>query len=86
MESGKLIHKPVRMCIVCRQKFFKEELYRMQCIKNKLVKWQGKGRSFYICPNCLDNKKFVQYVSKKCNLSKEEAKMQIFHFPFSIVN
>ncbi len=86
MENGKLIHKPIRMCVVCRQKFFKEELYRMQCRDNKLIKWQGIGRSFYICVNCIDNKRFVGYITKKCKLSKEEAKKQIFHFPFFTVN
>ena len=86
MENEKLIHKPVRMCIVCRQKFLQDKLIRIQCVEGKLVKWQGYGRSFYICPECKDNKKFVRYVSKLCNSSKEEAKKQIFHFPFFIVN
>ena len=86
MESGKSTHKPIRMCIVCKGRFFKEELYRMQCYENRLIKWRGVGRSFYVCKDCVNNKKFIKYISKKCNLSKERAKEEIFHFPFFIVN
>ena len=84
MESGK--HRPIRMCVVCRGRFFQDELNRLQCIDKKLVKWQGSGRSFYICGSCVNNKKFVKYISKLCKISKEEAKKQIFHFPFYIIN
>ena len=84
MESGK--HIPIRMCVVCRGRFFQQYLNRLQCVEKHIIKWQGKGRSFYVCANCIKNKKFVKYISKLCNISKEEAKEQIFHFPFYIVN
>ena len=79
-------HKPIRMCVVCRKKFLQTDLNRLQCIDKKIVKWRGVGRSFYVCPNCISDKKFVKYISKLCNISKELAKEQIFHFPFYIVN
>ena len=84
MESGKL--KPIRMCVSCRKRFFQDELNRLQCIDKKIVKWEGVGRSFYVCKDCINNKRLVKYISKLCKISKEDAKNQIFHFPFYIVN
>jgi predicted RNA-binding protein YlxR (DUF448 family) len=77
--------KPVRTCVVCREKFFQDSLNRLQCVDKKLVSFTGEGRSFYVCANCVKDKKFIRYVSKICNISKENAKEMIFHFPFSIV-
>ncbi len=85
MENGKL-KKPLRMCIVCKRRFFQNELNRLQCKNNKLTFFSGVGRSFYVCGSCINDKKLIKYISKLCNLSKEEAKNQIFHFPFYIVN
>jgi len=79
-------HQPIRMCVVCRKRFFQSELNRLQCENSKLIKFKGSGRSFYVCKNCVSHKKFIQYIAKKCNISKENAKEQIFHFPFSIIN
>jgi len=86
MENEKIKHKPIRMCIVCKKRFYQEELNRLQCIDKKLVSFQGKGRSFYICGNCINDKKLIKYILRLCKIPKEEAKNQIFHFPFYIVN
>ena len=83
MENRK---KPVRTCVVCRKKFLQKELNRLQCKDKKLILFSGSGRSFYVCPECINDKKFIKYISKICQIPKEEAKEQIFHFPFSIVN
>ena len=83
MENEK---KPIRSCVVCRKKFFQYELNRLQCKNKKLIKWKGVGRSFYVCKDCIDNKKLIRYIVNLCKISKEEAKEMIFHFPFSIVN
>ncbi len=80
MENGKLI----RMCIVCKKRDKQYSLNRLQCINNQLTKFTGKGRSFYVCNECINNKKFINLLSKKCNKSKEEIKKLIIHFPFSI--
>ncbi len=77
---------PIRMCVVCKKRFFQNELNRFQCINQRLVSFSGKGRSFYICNDCLKDKKFIKFISKKCNISKEKAREQIFHFTFSSVN
>jgi predicted RNA-binding protein YlxR (DUF448 family) len=84
MENGK--HKPLRMCVVCRKRFYQNELNRLQCKNAKLILFSGSGRSFYVCKDCVNNKKFVNYISKICKISKEKAKEEIFHFPFSILN
>ncbi len=84
MENGKYI--PLRMCVVCRKRFYQSELNRMQCKNGKLISFRGSGRSFYVCKECIDKKKFINYIAKICKISKEKAKEEIFHFPFSILN
>jgi len=84
MESGK--HIPLRMCVVCRKRLFQKNLNRLQCKNGALVSFSGSGRSFYVCPECVQQKKFFNYVAKICKISKEKAKEEIFHFPFSILN
>ncbi len=76
------IKKPIRMCVVCRKRFFQNELIRMQCINNELIPFTGSGRSFYVCKECVKSHKFIKYVSRICNIDKEKAKFSIFHFPF----
>jgi len=85
MENGKC-KKPVRMCVVCKKRFNQKKLNRLQCKDKKLIPFSGVGRSFYVCSSCVNNKKLIKYILKICNVSKEEAKNQILHFPFSIVN
>jgi len=87
MENGKCKkHKPIRMCVVCRNRFFQNELNRLQCKDNELIKFKGEGRSFYVCKNCINSKKLINFISKHCKISKQKAKEMILHFPFSIVN
>ncbi|WP_457561325.1 DUF448 domain-containing protein [Caminibacter sp.] len=78
--------KNLRTCVVCRKKFPQKELNRLQCKNKKITAFSGIGRSFYVCKDCVNDKKLIKYVSKICNISKEEAKREIFHFPFYIVN
>ncbi|GAB6074169.1 hypothetical protein JCM15786_08260 [Nautilia lithotrophica] len=80
----KSVKKPVRMCVVCRNRFLQSELFRLQCRDKMLVKFTGIGRSFYVCKDCINNKKFVNYLSKICKVDKEKAKSYILHFPFYI--
>jgi len=84
MENEK--YKPLRMCVVCRKKRFQDELNRLQCKEKRLIPFRGEGRSFYVCGSCVKEKKFINYVSKICKITKEKAKEEIFHFPFSILN
>ncbi len=84
MENIKYKKKPVRMCVVCRNRFLQEKLNRMQFKNGELLNFVGKGRSFYVCNECIKTKKFINYISKKYNLKKEKAKELIFLFPFHI--
>jgi predicted RNA-binding protein YlxR (DUF448 family) len=79
-------HKPVRMCIVCRKRLFQNELKRFQCRQNRLTPFTGEGRSYYVCSECINDKKLVNYISKLCKITKEKAKEEIFHFPLFILN
>jgi len=79
-------HKPVRMCVVCRGRFYQSDLNRLQCRDAKLTPFTGFGRSFYVCNGCFGDKKMVNYVSKLCKITKEKAKEEIFRFPLSILN
>lgn len=46
--------KPIRMCFVCRGRFEQNLLSRLQCKEKKLQSFDGFGRSFYLCKECLD--------------------------------
>ncbi len=84
MKNGKLKHKPVRMCIICRNRYFQSELNRLQCENNKLIRFSGVKKSFYVCNNCINSKKFINYISKICKTNRNEAKEMIGNFPFFI--
>jgi predicted RNA-binding protein YlxR (DUF448 family) len=64
----------IRMCVACRKRDLQENLYRLQCVNGKLMKFSGSGRSFYVCKDCINSKKFLKYLSKLCNLKKDEIK------------
>lgn len=59
-------NKPVRMCVLCRDRIVQNDLLRLQCIDKKLVPFTGNGRSFYICCECI----------KKIDDDKESSKIE----------
>jgi predicted RNA-binding protein YlxR (DUF448 family) len=65
------MHKPIRMCIACRNRFYKENLIRLQCAEGEIHCYKNSGRSFYLCDNCLDTNKSIKALSKKCKKSKD---------------
>jgi len=67
------------MCIVCRGRFEQEKLIRLQCKEKRLIFFSGQGRSFYLCKDCINNKKLSKIISYLCKISKENAKSQIEH-------
>jgi len=67
-------HKPIRMCIVCKKRDFQFNLIRLQCENKKVIYFKGNGRSFYVCKECIIDKKFIKYISKMCKISKEKSK------------
>ncbi|MBV5279136.1 MAG: DUF448 domain-containing protein [Campylobacteraceae bacterium] len=60
--------KPIRMCIICRERYLQENLKRLQSEKGKLIAFSKVGRSFYICDACItkNEKKLVKILNNKC--------------------
>ena len=47
---------------------------RYQCIEKEIVPFSGIGRSFYICNNCINNKKLDKIIQKICKIDKTKTK------------
>ncbi len=64
---SKIFHKPIRMCISCRERATQNSLYRLQCIDSILNIFSGHGRSFYICKDCIcQEKKALKVIMHQC--------------------
>ncbi len=61
------------MCIVCRGREEQSKLLRLQCKEQRIVPFEGEGRSFYLCANCLDNKKLSKALARICKTTPSEA-------------
>ena len=46
-------HKPIRMCVVCKGRFYQKELYKFRSLNGEIILNLGNARSFYICKNCI---------------------------------
>ena len=46
-------HKPIRMCVVCKGRFYQKELYKFRSLNGEIILNLGNARSFYICENCI---------------------------------
>lgn len=63
---------PVRMCIICKSRLLKSNLFRYQINQGKITTFSGSGRSFYICATCLDKeKKLKKIFNEKCTHTEE---------------
>ncbi len=62
------MQKPIRMCIICRQRDLQKNLIRLQCKNKTLIRFTNVGRSFYICKECLnkEDKKLEKMLSNRC--------------------
>ncbi|MCW1359987.1 DUF448 domain-containing protein [Campylobacter jejuni] len=55
------------MCIVCKNRFEQQKLYRFQIQSSKIIKASGFGRSLYICDECvLQEKKIYKAFLRVC--------------------
>ena len=59
-----------RMCVVCRDRLSQAEMLRLQCKENDVIKFSGMGRSFYICKDCINDKKLDKIIQKICKIDK----------------
>jgi len=62
------------MCVVCRGRFEQHTMLRLQCKDKQIVPFSGMGRSFYICNNCINDKKLDKIIQKICKVDKTQAK------------
>jgi|GEM_PF-149913 len=44
---------PIRMCVVCKNRFEQKKLHRYHISNSSLVFGKGNAKSFYICDECL---------------------------------
>ena len=59
--------KPIRTCIVCRNKFNQNDLLRLQCKDKILTSFNGVGRSFYLCDKCCNStKRVLNSIYRQC--------------------
>jgi predicted RNA-binding protein YlxR (DUF448 family) len=66
--------KPIRMCIVCRNRDLQQNLIRLQCIDGLLSEYKGTKRSFYICHECKDSKNLSKKISYICRTNNNKEK------------
>ena len=62
--------QPIRMCIVCRNRYEKAELLRLQKGQD-ITHFSGVGRSFYLCKACLQQPNIDIKITKRFHLNSE---------------
>ena len=73
---AKKIHRIIRMCISCRDRYEQNELLRIKCEDSLLEYFNGVGRSFYLCDSCLNNeKKLLRSLMRQCKSGDKEKLM-----------
>lgn len=68
-------NKPIRMCVVCRTRFVQKELIRLKILNEKLVFFDGFGRSVYLCVDCLWDLKVHHKLQKLKQISKDKEQL-----------
>jgi len=61
----------IRMCIACRSRHPQNTLIRLKQNDNEIVVSDGKGRSFYVCKQCIQNQKKVKGLVKRFKQDEE---------------
>ena len=57
--------QPIRMCIACRSRHPQNTLIRLKLSGKEVVAFDGLGRSFYLCDECIKNEKKVKGLVKR---------------------
>jgi len=57
--------QPTRMCIACRSRHPQNTLIRLKQLGKDVVAFDGQGRSFYLCTECVKNEKKVKGLVKR---------------------
>ena len=70
---AKNFHQVSRMCISCRGRDSQEKLLRLKCVEGDLEKFDGVGRTFYLCDSCLDDeKKLSRSLMRHCKSGQKD--------------
>jgi predicted RNA-binding protein YlxR (DUF448 family) len=69
------LNQPIRMCVVCRERFAQSTLMRLQCHEGSLESYTGQGRSFYMCSLCIGHKKTPGQLARQCKSNALELLM-----------
>ena len=73
---AEIFNIPLRMCISCRQRDSQSNLLRLQCIDGNIDLFNGRGRSFYLCKNCLEQeKKLSKALMRQCRSGEKDKLM-----------
>ena len=73
---AEIFHIPLRMCILCRQRDSQSNLLRLQCIDGNIDQFKRRGRSFYVCKNCLkEEKKLSKALMRQCRSGDKDKLM-----------
>jgi predicted RNA-binding protein YlxR (DUF448 family) len=62
---------PIRMCITCRGRYPQNSLIRLRLSSKEVVAFNGEGRSFYLCRECVKNEKKVKGLTKRFKQDEE---------------
>jgi len=61
------------MCISCRNREVQDQLLRLRCFNGSIERFEGIGRSFYICKSCLeDEKKVIKSLMRQCRSGEKD--------------
>jgi len=72
----KISHKPIRMCVSCRERNTQDSLVRLRCNQGSLEVYKMNGRSFYLCKNCInEEKKVLKSLMRQCKNGNREKLM-----------
>jgi len=63
--------QPIRMCIACRSRHPQNTLIRLRQDDKEIVAFDGQGRSFYLCNECVKNEKKVKGLVKRFKQDEE---------------
>ena len=63
--------QPTRMCIACRSRHPQNTLIRLKLSGKDVVVYDGQGRSFYLCADCVKNEKKVKGLVIRFKQDKE---------------
>ena len=64
--------QPIRMCIACRSRHPQNTLIRLKLSGKEVVAFDGFGRSFYLCDECVKNEKKVKGLVKRFKQDSEQ--------------